>query len=387
MSTQQTFKRRGLLSGAAGAAVAAVFVRGTPRAAALSGTGDQGALVLGSNRFLVAGSNAGNTPNISSVATVVEASPNFGNFINANINHVFKVDATPASGRINGIVALGTDGGSGLVGVGGAGTATNNPGVGVLGFAGGVVSSSPVGNTGILGQGGLFPGVTGRGSPGISGQANSDGDGVSGVASNGTGVQGVSSTGLGASFSGGLAPMHLAPATTGTSSPTTGTHRAGEFYVAANGALFYCTTGGTPGTWVALTAPAFVTLPTPERFVDTRLDLGGVQGPVPGQTTHTFQMTGRNGQSGNTALRIPDAATTIVGNLTVIGGAGISAGSFVTLWPGGPQPTVSNINLFPGAVVANSFVVGLSASAGHGNVTVFNQPQCDYILDVTGYYV
>jgi hypothetical protein len=101
-------------------------------------------------------------------------------------------------------------------------------------------------------------------------------------------------------------------------------------------------------------------------------------------------MTGRNGQSGNAAVQIPYAATAIVGNLTVAGGPGVPLGSYVTLWPGGPIPTVSNINFGPAATsgaVANSYVVGLSNLGGHGDVSVFNFAECDYILDVTGYYI
>jgi hypothetical protein len=100
-------------------------------------------------------------------------------------------------------------------------------------------------------------------------------------------------------------------------------------------------------------------------------------------------MTGRNGQSGNPALQIPDAATAIVGNLTVVGAAGIPLGSFLTLWPGGAQPTVSNINFGPATVtgaVANSFAVALATAGGHGALNVFNQSTCDYIIDVTGFY-
>ena len=205
-------------------------------------------------------------------------------------------------------------------------------------------------------------------------------------------MQGQSTTGLGGSLQGGLAPLRLVPAASGTGAPATGAHAAGELFVDAAGSLYYCRAGGTPGTWTRLdttpaSVPFFTTLPTPERFVDTRTNLGGVQGPVPANTTHTFLMTGRNGQSGNPALQIPDRATAIVGNLTVVGAAGIPLGSFLTLWPTGTQPTVSNINYGPAATsgaIANTFVVGLE---GHGNVNVFNLSACDYILDVTGYYM
>ncbi len=100
--------------------------------------------------------------------------------------------------------------------------------------------------------------------------------------------------------------------------------------------------------------PSFRTLPTPERFIDTRSDLGGVRGRVAAGTTSTFRMTGRNGESANAMLQIPDDATIVVGNLSAIGGATVPVGSFVTLWPSGDRPTTSSISFGPGVVVANS---------------------------------
>jgi hypothetical protein len=130
----------------------------------------------------------------------------------------------------------------------------------------------------------------------------------------------------------------------------------------------------------------FRTLPTPERFVDTRSNLGGVHGPLVAGTTSTFQMTGRNGESGNAALQVPDAATALVGNLTVIGGGSVPIGSFVTMWPGGARPTTSSISFGPGAIVANAYTVGLAPINGHGSINVFAQQPCDYIVDVVGYF-
>src|SRR5262249_54492914 len=231
--------------------------------------------------------------------------------------------------------------------------------------------------------------------PGQLGQLNSGlyGYGVNGA----TGMTGNSTTGIGAVLTGGLAPLRLTPSGA-TGAPTADAHTAGELYVDSQGDLFYCTAAGTPGTWIQLSAPAtpvtpvtprpvFITLQVPDRFVDTRSGLGGVTGPLPADATHVFQMTGRTGVSGNLALQIPDAATAIVGNLTVVGAAGIPVGSFVTLWPGGRRPTVSNINVGPSTVVANSYVVGLASTGGYGSVSVYNQSAGDYILDVTGYYI
>lgn len=330
MTKRATIKRRGLLAAAAGGAVAA-FTRPVGQAGATSGGGDQGALLLGSNNFFKAPGTFSNVANVSSVATVVEASPNYTNYTSLAGSYVFRADARPGGGNVNGLEGYAT------------------------GLNVGVSGSSPSGWGGFFSSGSGF---------GLAGQG---GDGVGGV------------------FSGGRAAIQLVKnATVGV--PTSGSHSAGEMVVDAFGDLFLCKQTGTPGAWVKLSQPTFTTLPTPERFVDTRSNLGGVQGPVAGGTTNMFQMTGRDGQSGNPSLRIPDTATSLVGNLTVVGGPSIPIGSFVTLWPGGPQPTVSNVNVGPGGVVANSFSVGLGSSGGHGTVNVFNQQQADYILDVTGYW-
>ena len=333
------------MAGAAGAVAGIAAATAIPAADAAAGMGPDGNFVNGSN--------FGNTPNTASTPTVLTTTANFGNDL------LMEFSALENSG-------------TGVSNVAAVAVAGRRSGAGVF------ASSGETGQFNIPG-GGL-------------GQLNSGlyGYGVNGA----TGVTGNSTTGVGAVLSGGLAPLRLTPSGA-TGAPSAGAHTAGELYVDSNGQLFFCTAGGTSGTWVQLSAtappatprPVFITLQTPDRFVDTRSGLGGVTGPLPGDATHVFQMTGRNGLSGNAALQIPDAATAIVGNLTVVGAAGIPLGSFVTLWPGGTRPTVSNVNVGPGAVVANSYVVGLGSTGGHGSVSVYNQSAGDYILDVTGYYI
>jgi hypothetical protein len=351
-------RRRLLIAGVAGA-VAGVFVRGGEQAAASSGTGDQGPLILGSNDQFKDTIPSTNTANVSSVSTVVKASPNYGNFINASGAFVFKADASPSGfGDINGLWGVGR------------------------GLAAGVHGTSAAG-FGVLGEG--IYGLIGTSDNGV---------GCFGDVEIGVGVFGSSDQGVGGVFRGAAAAIRLSPAEVG-GAPTTGAHEVGELVVDSSGILYLCKSTGTPGTWVKLSeqatggapvAASFKTLPTPDRLVDTRIALGGVQGPVPAGTTSTFQMTGRVGASGNPALRVPDNATALVGNLTVIGGPSASIGSFVTLWPSGDRPTTSSINFGPGSVVANSYTVGVAIAGGHGYINAFAQQGCDYLIDVVGYF-
>jgi len=92
---------------------------------ATGGGGDQGALVLGSNPWYVAGSPAVNTPAVSSAPTVMQASPNFTNFLAGTVADpvVFEADARPASAQraVHGIFGRGNTNGTGVYGDGGTG--------------------------------------------------------------------------------------------------------------------------------------------------------------------------------------------------------------------------------------------------------------------------
>ena len=117
MAQEKTSKRGWILAGLLGAVVAAGLFMVIPSASASSGAGDQGPLVLGSNNLGVAGPpvSSSNTANVSSVATDLEASPNYGNYDAAFGAYVFSVDATKSvSGNIDGIHASARGTGVGL---------------------------------------------------------------------------------------------------------------------------------------------------------------------------------------------------------------------------------------------------------------------------------
>lgn len=262
-----------------------------------------------------------------------------------------------------------------------------------------------------------------------------------------TGVQGVGTDteagpGIGGVFEGTRAALRLVPSVV-DGAPTGGAHLIGEIVVDRVGRAYLCTVSGMPGRWVELVTAPFVpppkdppatttttvpsttvpptaptTTPTttvpatteppqseppvpgrstlvlldrPERFVDTRTGLGGVVGPLAGAGTERYTLTGRTGERGDPSLVVPDEATAIVGNVAVIGAAGVALGSFVTLWGAGPRPATASLNFGPAGVtgvIANGVLVRLAPTDdGHGAIQVFHNASCDYVLDVTGYYV
>jgi hypothetical protein len=194
--------------------------------AATSGGGDQGSLALGSNPWYVAGSLAANTAAVSSAPTVIQASPNYGNFVGHNgADHVlFAVDARPNTAGdyyvtyVDGIRAYAFGSGSGVSGVGstgvfGSGTTTGISGNGVTGVEG--IGSS----TGVEGTGGQV--------------------GVRGTGANNIGVQGIATRGVGGWFQGSAASVRLVPGTLASTALTTTGHQAGEMYVTSENLLYF----------------------------------------------------------------------------------------------------------------------------------------------------
>lgn len=112
----------------------------------------------------------------------------------------------------------------------------------------------------------------------------------------------------------------------------------------------------------------FHTLP-PCRIVDTR------SGPsmLAGQT-RTFGLPG-------TACNIPATAKAYSLNVTAVPSGPLS---YLTIWPASqPQPFVSTLNSFDGAVVSNAALVPAGAA---GAVSVFVTHPTHVILDINGYF-
>ncbi len=155
----------------------------------------------------------------------------------AVLGDTFGIGATGVFGRGLADLAIGVQGRSasflGVVG-------KSDTGIGVYGTISSAGGSGTA-NTAIKGE--LPNTVTAPNSVSLHGSNQSVGAGA-------IGVLGASAVGYGGQFDGGLAPLHLVPAASGTGHPTTGAHTTGELYVDNAGTLFYCTVGGSPGTWV-----------------------------------------------------------------------------------------------------------------------------------------
>ncbi|HEV2238006.1 MAG TPA: hypothetical protein VGR57_15200, partial [Ktedonobacterales bacterium] len=160
---------------------------------------------------------------------------------------------------------------------------------------------------------------------GIKGTNDGAGIGVWGYATGpfGWGVAGVSTQSYGGYFSGGQAPLALAPGAA-VGAPSLGNHGQGEIYVDLIGVLWYCAVSGTPGLWFRLTGVvngiaggALNYLPAPIRLFDSRLSatapLPVSKGALSGNTAYTIQVTGTDVGG----IHVPAGAAGVFGNLTV----------------------------------------------------------------------
>lgn len=200
--------------------------------------------------------------------------------------------------------------------------------------------------------------------------------------------------GYGLKAAGGMAPLFLVGYNVTdnvTGAPTSGTHQPGELFVDKAGNLFYCATGGTPGTWRRVsgnnTAGAFVPLNASERFIDTRFPLQVGPAPAtPGRlaanTEKTYKITGRDGVSGDPSLQIPIGATAIVISIGVVNP---DAGGFLQAWKAGAIAPTTTVLSWPSSGL---FRTGATlALPDTGQITVKSSVGTDFNLDVTGYYI
>ena len=133
--------------------------------------------------------------------------------------------------------------------------------------------------------------------------------------------------------------------------------------------------GDTPLTPAAIGAPSTLVPVAPARIADTRIGMGGVQGPLAHDATIDFQIIGQGG--------VPAEATSVVLNVTAADPE--ATGYFTVFATGATRPDASNLNVVAGKNVANLVIARIGTS---GKVSLYNYGgNAHVIFDVTGYFV
>lgn len=168
---------------------------------------------------------------------------------------------------------------------------------------------------------------------------------------------------------------------------------------AATGAVVAVTLGAGGLVGVQAASPptsSFVAI-TPQRVIDTRFGVG-LDGPFAGGQSRKIDLTGvvdvaLSGNGRGSATVVPDGATAIVANVTVV--RPTSTG-YLSVRPGSATgvPTTSTVNVTStGGQFPNAVTVALPTSGTYaGAVDLYlhaNQPggTADVLLDIVGYYL
>jgi hypothetical protein len=276
-------------------------------------------------------------------------------------------------------------------------TSSSNTGVAGTSTSGNGVAGTSATSTGVSGTSTSGTGARGTSTSGTGVHGSSSGSGARGVlgeAPSGKGVQGTgvnggefTGTARGLVARGTVADVKWAAAA--TAAPTTRQIAAqrGDTISTTDGTLWYCVTGGTPGTWVKLAAPNAVgllhLLTRPVRVYDSRpgqVPTGvGPKTPLLGGRTVTVDCT--KNSSG-----VPADARGVVLNVTVTGTTGTLG--WVTVYPAnGTLPTVSTLNWDrAGATIANAATIACGPGATIKVNNGATGTSTNVMIDVTGYY-
>jgi len=163
----------------------------------------------------------------------------------------------------------------------------------------------------------------------------------------------------------------------------------GEVLYDSSGNLWLCVGAGTPGTWTKLGGPTAAGAFHP--IVPVRVHDSRKPGPTPGALSdgQSRVISVKNGRDIDTGVAnafdvVPDGATAIAYNLTVVGTVG---GSYLAVNPGGvTSVTASSINWTQSdQTIANGLVVKIAPDR---TVTVVCGPNgaAHFLIDVLGYY-
>ncbi|MFI0431933.1 MAG: coiled-coil domain-containing protein [Candidatus Nanopelagicales bacterium] len=270
---------------------------------------------------------------------------------------------------------------------GGQTLAVQNDGLGRAVYAYAAGSSAAV-----YGQSQAHHGVHGvaRNWFGVYGQATTTGSGVVGDGESGAGVWARSGSGPGlhASSTTGAA-LWLDNRDVASGPPVGGPYSVGQLLAPADGSLWVCVHGGSPGHWRLLaseeSAGAFVPI-TPTRVYDSRSAQPSAGAPlVPGTPRNISVADGRDPATGavTTPNLVPANTRAVAMNLTVTGAPGPG---WVALAPGGALSfTSSAINFQANQSIANGMITTLNPNTRAVRAWANTSP-VQVIIDITGYF-
>lgn len=219
--------------------------------------------------------------------------------------------------------------------------------------------------------------------PGTNPPQYGAGYGVAGIG--GAGVLGVGGS-AGGVFAGSVVAINLDP----QANPgfPHGQAFKGDLAVDSDGILWFCVVGSpetqapfTDGVWIKLSHVGVRYLAKPVRVYSSgdpgqnKLTIGTGSTANP----RTIQITGV--VPAGATEGVPANAVGVLGNLTITQGEALL---FATVWPSGPWPGTSNINVPPGFDLANSFNIGLNPD-GSGTIKIAASSATHAIIDISGY--
>ncbi|MCB0995617.1 MAG: hypothetical protein KDB21_11035 [Acidimicrobiales bacterium] len=184
-----------------------------------------------------------------------------------------------------------------------------------------------------------------------------------------------------------------------TPNPLPDSSATGDVFVDAGGNLWYCTTGGTPGTWQPLAGVSASYVPIdPERVYDSRwpdpswqvgapaLPPAFVGGPLGTGESRTVRVGNGRDAVGQITDVVREGAKAITYNLTVVGTIGRG---FLTVNPGTSAAAETAALNWNGdnVVLGNAGNVKLGASRDITVVCGGTTASTGFVIDVTGYYL
>lgn len=225
---------------------------------------------------------------------------------------------------------------------------------------------------------------------GVYGQATGAGTGLVGDGLAGSGAWGRSQTGAGVHASSEFgAALWLDNRSVAAGPPVGGPYAVGQLVAPADGSIWCCVQGGSPGRWRLLSSPqsagAFVPI-TPTRVYDSRSAQPSAGARlVPGAPRNISVADGRDPATGavTTPNLVPANTMAVALNLTATGAPG---SGWVALTPGGAAGfTSSAINFQANQSIANGIITTLNPATRAVKAWA-SSSEVHVIIDITGYF-